>query len=135
MAEFPEPLAGTVFYEDEKVYACLAFHPTVNGHTIVAWKENVEDLNDLNVVDFDYLMRIVYLVRRALMYVYDAPKVYVAYLDEAKHVHVTLFPRKEGDKKGYGFMNKPHGELAGSNFAPKIEALRSLIADYPQSNG
>ncbi len=131
MAELPKPLEGSIFYENEKAYACLAFHPVVDGHTIVAWKENIEDLNDLNPVDFDYLMRIVYLVRNALMRVYNAPKVYVAYLDEGGHVHFNLFPRKEGDEKGYGLMNKPHGELANKNFAPEIEALRSLMANCP----
>lgn len=47
MAKFSDPLEGAVFYEDEKVYACLAFGPKTEGHTIVAWKADIGDLNDL----------------------------------------------------------------------------------------
>jgi diadenosine tetraphosphate (Ap4A) HIT family hydrolase len=127
MVKFPEPLEGTVFYEDDRSYACLAFHPIAEGHTIVAWKDDFEDLNDMNVADYDHLMRVVFVVRDALMRCYNAPKVYVAYLDEFRHVHFHLFPRKEGDEMGFGFMNKPHGELAGTNFAPTVETLKYLL--------
>ena len=127
MAKFTEPLGGTIFYEDDKVYACLALYPTTEGHTIVAWKKDVEDLNDLTPHEYEHLMQVVYEVRRALMLHYNAPKVYTAYLDEFGHVHWHLFPRKEGDDMGFGFMNKPHGELAGTDFKPTIEKLRSFL--------
>ena len=128
MAKFPEPLEGTVFHEDKHVYACLAFHPSKMGHTIVAWKEDVEDLNDLiNPVDYGHLMNVVFMVRKALMLYYNVPKVYLAYLDEFRHVHWHLFPRKEGDETGFSFMDKPHGELAGTDFSPTVDALRSLM--------
>ena len=51
MGEFPEPKAGTVFYDDGRVYACFAFEPKVHGHTIVAWKEEVKDLSLLSPED------------------------------------------------------------------------------------
>lgn len=127
MVKFPEPLEGTVFYEDTNAYACLAFHPMVEGHTIVVWKEDVEDLNDMNLIDYDHLMRVVFMVRNALMRAYNAPKVYVAYLDESRHVHVYLLPRKEGDEMRSDFMNKPHGELAGTDFGPMVQKLCSLM--------
>lgn len=60
---------------------------------------------------------------------YNAPKVYANYLDEIQHVHWHLFPRKEGDEKGFGFMNKPDGELRGTNFAPAVAALKDLMKD------
>ena len=57
MAKLPEPKEGPVFYEDDKVYACLVFEPIVEGHTIVAWKkEHVEDLSHLSATDYQYLM-------------------------------------------------------------------------------
>ena len=120
MAKFPEPKEGSVFYEDKKTYACLAFHPIVEGHTILAWKEDVEDINDLSEEDYLYLASIVYKVRRCLLGVYGTDKVYVAYLDEFRHVHFHLFPRNPGGEIGFGLMVKPHGELTDLSKIPAL---------------
>lgn len=126
MAEFPEPKEGSVFYEDEKVYACLAFHPIVAGHSIVVWKANVEDLNDLTPDDYHYFIEIVYRVRRALLSVFDTDKVYLAYLDEARHVHASLFPRKRSSKmEGFELMAQPPGEL--TDFSETVASLHKLM--------
>ena len=70
MGKFPEPKEGTVFYDDGRVYACLAFAPKVEGHTIVAWKEEVEDLSRLSSEDYQHLMNEVNRVRNALLEVF-----------------------------------------------------------------
>lgn len=111
MVKFPEPMEGSVFYEDEFTYACLAFHPIADGHAIIVWKADIEDLNDLSEEDHAYLMSVMYRVRKALLTAYGVPKVYVVYLDEALHVHIHLIPRKEGEERGFSLMVRPHGEL------------------------
>lgn len=123
ITEFPEPMKGSVFYNDREVYACLAFHPIVEGHTIVIWKKNIKDLNDLKEDDYLYLMKIVYEVRRVLLDAYRTTKVYVVYLDEACHVHFHLFPRKEGGETGFGLMARPHGELTDLSMVPILQSL------------
>jgi len=104
VCEFPEPKKGTVFYNDKKVRACLAFDPIIKGHSILEWKKHVEDLNDLKLEDYNYLIKFVYKVRFALKKAYNVPKVYVAYLDEACHVHFHFFPRKNTDVSGFYLM-------------------------------
>lgn len=127
MVKFPNPLEGTVFYDDDKCYACLAFHPIVKGHAIVAWKEDVEDLNRLNREDNRHFWDVVYKVRYALMSVYDVPKVYIAYLDEWGHVHAHMVPRTEGEQMGFPLLNRPHSELAGTDFSEEVETLQLFL--------
>jgi diadenosine tetraphosphate (Ap4A) HIT family hydrolase len=51
MGKLPEPKECSIFYEDDRVYACLAFEPIVEGHTIVAWKrEHREDISELSML-------------------------------------------------------------------------------------
>ncbi len=128
MGGFPAPKEGSVFYEDEEVYACLAFHPVVEGHTIVAVKRNdIDDFGQLPPKERLHLLRVVFeVIRPALLECYETDKVYVAYLDEAKHPHFHLFPRKEGGEMGFELMNKPHGELTDLSTVP---SLRSFLAD------
>ncbi len=125
MCEFPEPKEGTVFYDDGKVYACLAFEPKVEGHTIVAWKNKVEDLSHLPIEDYQHLMNIVNMARNALLKAYKTTKVYLAYLDESRHVHWHLLPRIEGAKKGFDLMAQPSGELTDLS---KVSLLSSLLS-------
>ncbi|MBA7604550.1 hypothetical protein ES703_11675 [subsurface metagenome] len=126
MGEWPEPQEGSVFYEDEKLYACLAFNPIVKGHTIVAWREDVEDLNDLSLEDVLYLTSAIYRIRQALLEVYNIDKVYVCYLDEARHVHFHLFPREKDGEMGFKLLLQPHGELTDKDLSV-VPNLRSLL--------
>jgi len=123
--KFPEPKKGTVFYDDGRVYACLAFAPKAEGHTIVAWKEEVKDLSHLSPEDYQHLMNVVNKVRNALLKVFKTDKVYLAYLDEDGHVHWHLFPRIEGSKKGFDLMCQPSGELTDLS---KVPFLRYLLS-------
>lgn len=125
MGNLEPPKEGTVFYKDEKVYACLAFRPIVEGHTIVAWKkEQVEDVGLLSQEDYEYLMSKVNMVRRALMEYYEAPKVYLAYLDETRDVHWHLFPRKKDDcVKGFILMCQQARELDDLSAVPALKSL------------
>lgn len=91
--DLPKPNKKTIFYEDKKLYACLANHPIVKGHTIVIWKTKVSDLHLLKNKDYKHLMNIVDKVRNAMLKTLKIKKVYLVYMDETKHVHWHLIPR------------------------------------------
>jgi len=130
MGKLPPPKEGSVFYEDDKVYACLAFEPIVEGHTIVAWKkQHMGDLSYLSAEDYQYLMSKVNMVRSALAQFYGAPKVYLAYLDETGDVHWHLFPRKRDDcVKGFLLMVQKAGKLEDLSAALPLQSICKDIA-------
>jgi len=125
VGKLEEPKEGSVFYDDGRVYACLAFAPKVEGHTIVAWKEEVEDLSRLSSENYQHLMNVVNTVRNALLEAFRTTKVYLAYLDETCHVHWHLFPREEDGEKGFDLMVQPSGELTDLS---KVSLLSSLLS-------
>lgn len=73
------PIPEAIFYEDDKVYACLASYPIAKGHSIVVWKKSVTDLHLLLKEEYEYLMDKVDQVRNALMKVLNVDKVYLIY--------------------------------------------------------
>jgi len=96
----------SIIYEDQKLYVCLAKHPITEGHTIVVFKKGVTDLKLLPDRDCDYLMDTVFTTRNALLKTLKVKKVYLFYMDEAKHVHWHLIPRYK--EKGFDiFQHKP----------------------------
>lgn len=130
MADFPDPMPGSVFCETPLVYACLAFHPVVDGHTIVAVKRSdIDDINNLPPEEISHLLRVVFrVVRPALLQCYGTDKVYVTYLDEIRRPHFHLFPRIAGGKMGFELLNQPHGEL--TDLSP-VAQLKQLCAQGP----
>ena len=46
--KLPKPHKNAIIYEDDKLYACLANYPITRGHTVVVWKDTVEDLHLLS---------------------------------------------------------------------------------------
>jgi len=127
LVKFPKPEKESIFYEDKKVYACLAFRPVTDGHSIVSWKANVTDLNQLKLEEYQYLMTIIFQVRQALLKTYNTDKVYLTYIDESRHVHWHLFPRKKGDIEEFELMVQPLKELTDFSMIP---TLRSLLNSY-----
>src|SRR3989344_7626873 len=96
----------SIIYEDQILYVFLAKQPVAQGHTIVAFKQDISDLSKLPERDYDYLMDTVFAVRNALMETLKTKKVYLVYMDETKHVHWHLIPRYK--QKGFdAFKNKP----------------------------
>jgi len=125
--KFPKPKKGSVFYKDRKIRVCLATDKNhVEGRTIIEWKKNVEDLNKLSFNDYQYLMKIIFVVRKALLEAYKTNKVYLAYLDEGKHVHWHLFPRKKRGIKGFPLMAQEKENLSKEELK-KVPLLRSLV--------
>lgn len=118
-----KPPESSIVYEDARVYACLASFPMTRGHTIVAWKRPVRDLHLLTCRQVEYLMDVVDLVRDALLKTLGIEKVYLMYMDEAKHVHWHLVPR--WNTQGFNaFRHRPRRV----RLFPLAVALRAGIA-------
>ena len=92
-------------YEDFFLYACMATYPITRGHVVV-WKKDVPDLARLPEREYDYLMDTINIVRDAIPKALKIKKVYLMYMDEARHVHWHLVPRY--NEKGFDvFLHKP----------------------------
>ena len=105
-SKLPKPSAKAMIYEDSFLYACLATHPIARGHVVIVWKKNVSDLRRLADRDYDYLMDTVNALRNAMLKSLKIKKVYLIYMDEARHVHWQLVPRY--NEKGYNvFLHQP----------------------------
>ncbi len=112
----------SVIYEDDNVLVVSASFPLTPGHTIVIWKNKVEDLHFLNRENYEYLMDIVDDVRSVLLEYFKVEKVYLMYLDEAKQVHWHLVPRY--DEKGFNVLI--HDPVEVYEF-PDVEELKVLV--------
>lgn len=119
MGNLPEPFDDAIFYEDSDLYACLANFPKARGHSVVVWKEDVEDLHLLSKEDYEHLMEEVEEVRDAILEVLGVEKVYLVYMDETEHVHWHLIPRY--NEKGYDVLEHEPGELEDFELAEEIE--------------
>ncbi len=120
MSKFPKPPRKSIIYEDQNLYACLAKDSIIKGHVVIIWKKSVSDLSLLPDRDYDYLMDTVFAVRNALLKTLKIKKVYLIYMDEAKHVHWHLVPRYK--KKGFDiFQHKPK-VLKDFSLVKKIKA-------------
>ena len=116
---FPKPIKKSVIYQNKKLYVCLANYPVTIGHTIVVWKNNIQDLHLLSKKDYEYLMDKVDEVRNALIKTLKVKKVYLIYMDEAKHVHWHLIPRY--NIKGYDILKHKPNKLKDFSLAEKIK--------------
>lgn len=117
--DLPTPKNGAIFYEDDEMYACLANFPIVNGHSVVVWKNKINDINLLDRKDYDKLMEVTEIVRDALINVLEIDKVYLLYMDEIKHVHWHLIPRADREMGMKLLQHKP-SELSDTSLAIKL---------------
>ncbi len=114
----PKPFLQAIFYQDRKLYACLANYPLAKGHVVIVWKKNVPDLHLLSKRDYDYLMDKVDLVRNAMLKALHVEKVYLIYMDEAKHVHWHLVPRY--NVEGYNLLSHKPKVLKDFSLAKRL---------------
>ena len=115
----PKPPKEALIYESDKLYAALATFPITKGHTVVVWREDVPDLHLLGESDYDYLMDVVDATRDALLKTLGIEKVYLLYMDEARHVHWHLVPRY--NEKGYDVFRHEPEEIKDFSFANEIK--------------
>lgn len=129
----PKPPRKSIIYEDKNVYACLALEPIADGHTVVAWKRDVKDIHDLSCDEYDHLMSVVDLVRDTMLEVLKIEKVYLVYMDEAKHVHWHLVPRR--DEKGFNvFSHKPKKVSDFPLAASLRDSAKRLLSKHGELN-
>lgn len=121
MEDLPTPPKEAIYYEDDKVYVCLASFPVTKGHSVVVWKERKEDIQMLEREDYEHLMDIVELTRKTLREAYGLEKVYLLYLDEIKHVHWHLVPRY--NEEGFNILNHTPKEINDFSDAGKLRNL------------
>lgn len=121
----PQPSSKAILYQDDLLYACLATHPITPGHVVVVWKKDVPDLRRLSEREYDYLMDTVNAVRTAMLKALKIKKVYLLYMDEARHVHWHLVPRY--NEKGFDvFLHKP-SKSKDFSLAQKIKRHLSFV--------
>ncbi|KYK26289.1 hypothetical protein AYK26_05265 [Euryarchaeota archaeon SM23-78] len=123
--DLPKPRKGAVFYEDKKLFAALANYPITKGHVVVVWKKKVRDLHLLNKKDYEHLMDVVDAVRNAMLKTLNIKKVYLIYLDEAKHVHWHLIPRYS--IKGFNVLEEKPKKLKSVSLAKSLKKNLRLI--------
>ena len=116
---FAQPIPEAVIYEDDTLYVCLASFPITKGHTIVVWKKPVSDLNVLPRTDYEHLMDVVDEVRGALLKALHVEKVYLLYMDEARHVHWHLVPRF--NEEGFNIFSHVPVEMSDFSLAKEIK--------------
>jgi diadenosine tetraphosphate (Ap4A) HIT family hydrolase len=122
------PTEKATYYEDDYCYACLATDSRVDGHSIVAWKEPIENLWDLSREERSHFWDIVSDLSSVLHRYYEAPKVYVAFLNEANHVHVHVAPRVEEQKtRGFALFDLPVRNLEELDFTKDVKELKRLM--------
>lgn len=87
---------------------------------MVVWKENVTDLHVLSCAELQHLMSVVDVIRDALLTALDIEKVYLIYMDEARHVHWHLVPRYT--EQGLDVFHHAPTRVRSFPFAPKLRA-------------
>ena len=98
-----------MLYENDQLYVCLAQYPLTEGHTVVVWKKCIPDIHLLKPSEYEPLMNMVEKTRSALLKTLNLSKVYLIYMDEAKHVHWHLVPRY--NEKEYNVLEHTPSQL------------------------
>lgn len=122
MQDLFTPPKEAIYYEDERLYVCLASYPITHGHSVVVWKERFEDLHLMQREEYDHLMNVVDVTRDVLRDFYGVDKVYLLYMDEIKHVHWHLVPRY--DEEGMNVLT--HAPVENEDFSD-AEGLAGLF--------
>ena len=122
--DLPKPKEGAVFYEDNKLYATLANFPITRGHVVIVWKKKVTDLHLLRKKEYEHLMGIVDAVRDAMLKALKINKVYLVYMDEAKHVYWHLIPRY--NERGMNVLEEKSKKLEDVSLAIKFKRNMKL---------
>ncbi len=125
MKHLPSPGKDSLFYEDKKLYACLASYPVTRGHSVVVWKEKKKDLHLLSIKDYEYLMDKVDEIRNAILKTLKLDKVYLIYMDEVKQVHWHLVPRY--NEKGFNVFRHEPERIQDFSLADKIKKNLSRL--------
>ncbi len=103
---------------------------TYHGRCLVAYKDHVDDLNQLGDDERNAFMADVARVTRAMQKVFNPVKInYGAYSDTLSHLHFHLVPKYEGgpDFGGVFRMNPQEVYLTDKEYADMAEALKAAL--------
>jgi histidine triad (HIT) family protein len=109
-------------YEDDKTFAFLDINPTVEGHTLVIPKTEVEFIWDLSNEDYAALMHTVKLLGKRLREVFAVPYVGVKVMGtDVPHAHIHLLPfRTSAEYKSFTSIGAGPDHDALAKLAEKI---------------
>lgn len=118
MIEFAQLSVSRVFLFKEQTY---------RGRCLVAYKDHVNDLNELSDEDRNAFMADVVKVTRAMDKTFHPAKInYGAYSDKLSHLHFHLAPKYEGgpDFGGTFVMNPGKVYLTDTEYQELIDAVK-----------
>ena len=121
MIEFAELRVSRVFLFKEQSY---------RGRCLVAYKDHVNDLNELSDNDRNDFMADVAQVTRAMQKAFNPVKInYGAYSDKLSHLHFHLAPKYEGglDFGGTFQMNPQQTYLSDAEYQELIYAIKKEL--------
>ena len=121
MIEFAQLRVSRVFLFKEQSY---------RGRCLVAYKDHVNDLNELSDDDRHAFMADVAQVTRAMQKAFNPVKInYGAYSDKLSHLHFHLAPKYEGglDFGGTFQMNPQKTYLSDEEYQELIEAIKKEL--------
>ena len=110
--------------------AFLFKEQTYRGRCLVAYKDHVNDLNELSDEDRNAFMADVARVTRAMQKAFNPEKInYGAYSDKLSHLHFHLAPKYvDGPDYGGTFqMNPGKVYLSDAEYAEMIEKIKANI--------
>lgn len=103
---------------------------TYHGRMLVAYKDHINDLNELSEADRNAFMADVTDVTRAMQKVFNPEKInYGAYSDKLQHLHLHLVPKYvDGPDYGGVFqMNPGKVYLTDEEYAAMADAVKALL--------
>ena len=113
--------------------AFLFKEQTYRGRCLVAYKDHVNDLNELSDDDRNAFMADVAKVTRAMQKAFNPEKInYGAYSDKLSHLHFHLAPKYvDGPDYGGTFqMNPGKVYLSDAEYSEMIEKIKDIICEF-----
>ncbi|MCK5059560.1 MAG: HIT domain-containing protein [Candidatus Pacebacteria bacterium] len=88
-----ETTSPRIFFEDEKVLAMLSAYQATKGHTLIVWKDHVNNVSDISEDDFIHFSRIFRKVELALLRTLNLDKSVVLKNEGIiSHFHFHIYP-------------------------------------------
>lgn len=122
-------LPSHIVYENDKVMAFFDILPISNGHTIIAPKKHIADMENLSDEELSAMSLVIKKVGKAIMDSLGV-KGYSVFLDNKSaanqhvpHVHFHLVPRAEGD----GLERWPQGGYSEGEAEEYLKKIKSYL--------
>jgi diadenosine tetraphosphate (Ap4A) HIT family hydrolase len=125
-----------ILFQDDRLFAALAGDPRSPGHTVVVWREHVQDFTGLDDPDtahlFSVCTRLAHAIRAALT---GVARVYLVSMCDGpvNHLHVQLIPRYEHEPIGSRRFVSPRQPLRQG--AEIMTSIRNHLAEHKPSPG